>query len=307
MMLPHEWPLIVFTLLSQMAVGAFLVVWLVHWRARQQAGEIEANKLCRGALLGVGPLIVIGLLASLFHLGSPLDAPNAISNLGTSWLSREVFLAVLFALMWCVCAFLQWRTRGTDESRMIWATLTAVAGLLFVFSSSMSYLLPTRPGWANPSTPLFFFGSTFLLGALAAATIFAIHHLRTGRLSEAQTALVKMALSTSSVVVMVVVVVQAFAILYQVSSLIEGTAQANASAQLLLGANGLWFWVRILLGILAAFVLAAWTWRALERSAKTVPALATNLVFLTFVLVLIAEMIGRFLLFVTVVPVTPLG
>ena len=63
--------LVGFTLLSQMAVGAFWVVWLTQFLARQQASEIEVRKLSNAALLGIGPVMAVGLLVSFLHLGSP--------------------------------------------------------------------------------------------------------------------------------------------------------------------------------------------------------------------------------------------
>ena len=87
-MLAHEWPLLAFTLLSQMAVGAFLMVWFTHLMARRQASDEEVKKLCNGALIGVGPIMVISLLASLFHLGNPLNAWLAISDILAELLIR---------------------------------------------------------------------------------------------------------------------------------------------------------------------------------------------------------------------------
>jgi len=38
-------------------------------------------------------LVLVALLASLAHLGRPLLALNALRNLSTSWLSREIFFS----------------------------------------------------------------------------------------------------------------------------------------------------------------------------------------------------------------------
>ncbi len=305
-MAAKDWALVAFTLLSQMGVGVFLVVWLVHLLARRQANEAEVRKLCSGALVGAGPIIVIGLLASTLHLGSPLNAWLALSNFATSWLSREIFFTLAFFVMWCVCAYLEWRGLGTEAGRRVWAGLTALAGLLLVFSTSMAYYLPTRPAWASPSTPILFFSSMLVLGGLAAAVIFAVYYLRAGKESETQTALVKLALSTAAVVTMVVIVIQVLALLIQAGYLAGGTAEAQAAGALLFGTNAVWFWLRVLIGIVAGFVAVALIWRALA-SAKGVPAVVTNLVFLAFVLVVIGEILGRMLFYLAVVPVSPVG
>ncbi len=303
-MIGKDWALVAFTLLSQMAVGAFLIVWFTHLVARRMASDEEVKKLCNGALIGVGPIVVLSLLLSLFHLGFPLNAWLAISNLGSSWLSREIFFAVAFGVMWFVCAFMEWRGFGSEQLRGVWAGLTAVVGLLLVFSSSVAYMLPTRPAWNNASTPLFFFSTTFLLGALAAATIFAIYYLRSGKNSETQTALVKMALTNASVVVVAVILIQILALGLQVALLIGGSVQAQASAQLLLSTNAVWLWLRVLVGIVLGLIAGVLVWRTLVN-AKGVPATVTNLVFLAFVLVAVGEILGRMLFYAIVVPVSP--
>lgn len=306
-MVAKDWALVAFTLLSQMGVGMFLVVWLIHLLARRQANEAEVRSLCNGALIGAGPIMVVGLLASVFHLGSPQNAWLALSNFASSWLSREIFFALAFFGMWCVCAYLEWRGVGTEGARQVWAGLTGIAGLLLVFSTSMAYLLPTRPAWDSPSTPILFFSSMFLLGALAAAVVFAMYYLRAGKTSETQTALVKMALTTASGVAMAVIAVQALALVFETGYLAGGTAQTQAAGQLLFGANAVWLWLRVLIGIVAGFVLAWLAWRTLTTAEKGVPALALNLVWVTFVLVLVGEILGRMLFYLAVVPVTPIS
>lgn len=302
-MIGKEWTLVAFTLLSQMAVGAFLIVWLTHRIGRQQASDGEVRRLCNGALVGVGPVMVLGLLVSLFHLGSPLNAWRSISNVGSSWLSREILFALAFFVMWFICAYLQWRGVGTETLRDTWAGLTGLVGVLAIFSSAMVYLLPTRPAWNSLATAIFFFASTFLLGALAVGTIFGVYYLVSGKDSETQTALVRMGLKNASIVAMVAIVVLAITLVIQSAYLTGGTVQAQASGQLLLSSYGIWFWLRVILGIVAGFVLAWLAWRALVRAEKGVPAAVTSLVFAAFACVLVGEIVGRMLFYATVVPV----
>ncbi len=300
-MTSKEWALVGFTLLSQMAVGLFLIVWLTHLMSRQQASDVEVRKLTNGALFCAGPLMVLGLLVSLFHLGSPLGAWQAISNLGSSWLSREIFFAVAFFVMWCISAYLQRRGVGTETLRGTWAGLTGLVGLLTIFSSSMTYLLPTRPAWNSLATPIFFFASTFLLGALAAGTVFAVYYLVAGKASETQTALVRMALKNVSLVAMAVIVIQAITLVFQGAYLTGGLVQAQASGQLLLSTYGVWFWLQVLVGIVAGFVLVWLGWRTLVRAESGVPVVIPNLVFAAFACVLVGEILGRMLFYATVV------
>lgn len=302
-MLSKEWALIGFTLLSQMAIGAFWIIWLVHFISRQQTTEDELRKLSNAALLGIGPVMALGLIVSFFHLGNPLNAWRAIGNLGTSWLSREIFFALVFFIMWFVAAVMQFRSVGTEGLRGTWAGLTALAGLATIISSAMAYLIPTRPVWYELATPMLFFASTFVLGGLAAGAVFTIYYLRTGKASETQTALVKTALQTISLIVMIVIVVQAVTLVFQAAYLSNGTVEGRASAELMFGTYGLWYWLRVIVGVGAGFVLAFLGWRALVKADKQIPAQVTTLVLAAFICVLIGEIVGRWLFYFTVVQV----
>lgn len=302
-MLSKEWALIGFTLLSQMAIGAFWIVWLTLLTSRQNASERELRKLTNAMLIGIGPVMALGLLFSFFHLGNPLNAWRAIGNLGSSWLSREIFFALAFFIMWFVTLVMQMRSAGAEGLRSVWAALTAFVGLLTVISAAMIYLLSTRPAWLDLSTPLFFLASTLVLGGLAAAVVFVVYYAREGKASETQTAIIKGALKNISLIVMVVIVIQAIALVSQAVSLTQGTEEAQASAQLLFGTYGLWYWLRVIVGVLAGFVLAWLGWRALIQAETKLPAQVTSLVLAAFVCVLIGEIVGRALFYFTVVPV----
>ena len=107
----RNWALIGFTILLQMSVGAFIVFGIVHFWAARKLDMKEADRLSNYGLLAIGPLLVLALVASLFHLGSPLNAPRAVTNIGSSWLSREVLFSVLFTVVGGIFAVMQWRAR----------------------------------------------------------------------------------------------------------------------------------------------------------------------------------------------------
>jgi anaerobic dimethyl sulfoxide reductase subunit C (anchor subunit) len=302
-MLSKEWALIGFTLLCQMAIGAFWIVGLTLFTSRQHANDRETKKLTNAVLIAIGPIMLLGVLLSFFHLGNPLNAWRSIGNLGTSWLSREIFFALAFLVMWFVTLVMQLRSAGAEGLRSVWAALTAIVGLLMIISSAMIYLLPSRPAWFDMATPLFFFASTLVLGGLITAVIFVFYYLRTGKSSETQTLVIKAALKNISLIVMAVIVIQALALAFQANSLTQGTAEAQASAQLLFSTYGVWFWLRVIVGVLAGFVLAWLGWRALASTDRQVPTRVTNLVLATFICVLFGEVVGRALFYFTIVPV----
>ena len=169
----HDWALVIFSIAAQMSVGAFLVLGGVHFFATRYAGIEEADKMSDRALLAIGPVLVFGLVFSLLHLGNPLNAPRAIMNVGTSWLSREILFGVLFAGFGFLFAIMQWRKIGSPMLRRGVALITAAFGVLLVFSMAMVYYtLAAVPAWNSLATPIAFFATTLLLGSLAVGAAF---------------------------------------------------------------------------------------------------------------------------------------
>lgn len=160
-----HWPLIIMLLFSQMAAGLFLTV------AVMGAFGDEAS------LLGAAPLATVafltlnaGLAASVFHLGRPLGAWRFFLGLRTSWMSREILAFGLFAGAAFLATALCWAVPG---SRLTLAGLAGAAamGQLAVFTSVMIYAGTRRAFWALPLTAARFYGTSILLGVMAAATV----------------------------------------------------------------------------------------------------------------------------------------
>jgi anaerobic dimethyl sulfoxide reductase subunit C (anchor subunit) len=154
-----EWPLVVFTMALQLSCGLALSATLFD-RSVRKSDEAVIR------LLGISifPIAAVGLMVSLFHLGRPLSAWRALSNLPGSWLSVEVLLSCLFALASLAYAH-RWWSRGR-EGRFALGVVTGLVGLAAVVSSSMIYLVPGQPAWNSAWVPMSFLGTTMVLGGL---------------------------------------------------------------------------------------------------------------------------------------------
>jgi DMSO reductase anchor subunit len=161
-----ERPLVAFTLLAQMAVGAFLTLGALDLWGGPLPGEPAAQVLTTGVLVAIGPVMAAALGASLLHLGSPAGAWRALRNVRTSWLSREVVLAVVFAVGGAAFAFLRAGARGPAGLRTALAAVTAVCGVALVYAMARVYRIRTVPAWDTPLTTVSFFATAVLLGAL---------------------------------------------------------------------------------------------------------------------------------------------
>jgi anaerobic dimethyl sulfoxide reductase subunit C (anchor subunit) len=165
-----ERPLVAFTLLAQTAVGAFVTLGALEVWAGALTGQPAARALTDGVLLAIGPVMVAALAASLLHLGAPAAAWRAVANVRRSWLSREVVLAVAFALAGGSFAALRVSGTGPAQLRTLLAVATALAGIALVYAMARVYRVRTIPAWDTPLTTTSFFAAALLLGTLSVGT-----------------------------------------------------------------------------------------------------------------------------------------
>jgi Fe-S-cluster-containing dehydrogenase component/DMSO reductase anchor subunit len=155
-----HWSLIVMTVLTQLSVGTFATIWLL-----QLAGASTRLNLAALTSVLVGCL---ALAASMLHLGRPVYAYRALKMWRRSWLSREVLLFTLFAVVSCVYAAVLWRALPGGA---ITGGLTTALGLAAVTASAFIYRVPSRPAWNSPFTIVQFHLTAATLGPLFTAAI----------------------------------------------------------------------------------------------------------------------------------------
>lgn len=164
----HELPMIVFTVLSQMSVGAFVALGIVQVYGASRYDRQVLDRLANPALLAIGPTLVAGLIASMFHMNDVTNTINVLRHWDSSWLSREIIFGAGFAGLGFFYFVAQWRGWFSSVARQLLAALTALVGLALVWSQAMIYYsLVTVPGWNHWVTPVRFFATTIMLGALA--------------------------------------------------------------------------------------------------------------------------------------------
>ena len=152
-----HWSLIFMTVLTQLSVGAFAVIWLLQLLGNTRLG------LAALVSLGVGGL---ALAAATFHLGRPAHAYRALRMWRRSWLSREVLAFAAFSHVAAVYAGLLW----LHLPGSIWVGgLTVLLGFAGVTASACIYRVPARPAWNTRYTLLQFNLTAAILGPLFAA------------------------------------------------------------------------------------------------------------------------------------------
>ena len=300
----RELSLVLFTVIMQMAVGAFVVLGGVHFFATRRNGIVEADILSDRALVAIGPLAVFALVVTLLHLGNPLNAPRAITNFGTSWLSREIVLALVFSVGGAVFAFMQWRKLGSAGLRNGLALVVAAVGLVLVYAMSQVYVLASVPAWNSLNTPISFFVTTFLLGALAIGAAFVANFWYVRRKGmdpqNVQYSMLATSLRYIALISMALLGLQFIVIpLYFASLAYANNAAATASVNVLFGEHSVLLVLRLVLLFVGAGLLATFLYQIADRESKV--RMTGNIAYLAFALVLVSELLGRFLFYESMV------
>jgi anaerobic dimethyl sulfoxide reductase subunit C (anchor subunit) len=291
----REWALIAYTILAQMSVGAFLVLGLVHFYVARKTDMAEADRMSDRAWIAVIVTLGLGMVASLFHLGNIANAPRAVTNFATSWLSREILLGVIFAVLGIIFVALQWFKVGPFLLRNIIAWITALVGLVLVYSMSQIYMLPTQPAWNTLATPITFFVTTLLLGALAIGVALVVNYAivkkREPGCADAQCELLRAILRWIAVASVILVGIEFVVIpVYMGYLASSGSAEALASAKLIVGQFSLIFILRLLLAFIGAGVFGVFLYQNATSPGKE--KVMGYLAYAAFALVLTAEVMG---------------
>lgn len=175
----REDPLVVFTLVSQTVIGAFLVLFLgaqLHLPVLTAAHNGWIHSALLFGLLGAE---TVALALSTMHLGKPHRFYRAFYNLRYSPVSREVAgIAVFYTLLagytglTAFPSLFAWLPAGlvsVATAACGWgATLAGPVALYFM---QAIYRIPARPFWNHWQVLTSFYGSMLTLGGLVSALV----------------------------------------------------------------------------------------------------------------------------------------
>ncbi len=183
----RENPLVAFTLLTQMAIGAFSVNYIAGQFSdtfaafTRSAGYVPFVAICCAA-------IMLGLFMSTVHLGKPMRFYRGFNNLKWSPVSREGLGVALFlnfaglhmllslpSNAWVQSFIPQVSSIANNKAILLATDITAVlaivAGLVGLYYMVKCYLIKARPFWNHWQTATSFIGNGLSLGGLLLASV----------------------------------------------------------------------------------------------------------------------------------------
>ena len=293
------------TVLTQLAVGGFMTLWIGELFSRWLSFLKPLQDFIPYGAAGMLFVTGLALFAAVFHLGRPLYAWKALRMWKRSWLSREVLLFAIFSHLCGAYALLQlakhllhWNI--PDPAMIFLGALVVASGLAGVYASAKIYLVPARPAWNTPRTPLRFFLTGFILGPLFALVVYGIYACvqTPGLLSPVMKAPAFAFLAVSTLAgffQLVVLLSRLFLLPWQVFD------ELQASSFLLIHRFKKSFISRLALLVLGSFIFP-FIFYSFLQVGNLHAAGFLGLSAACFVFSLLGELLGRYLFFVTVVP-----
>lgn len=298
-----ELPMIAFTVLAQMSVGAFVVLGVINVLARLAGYSTAAiDEISDPAAYAIGGTLVLGLIASVFHMHDVFHVLYVFRHIDSSWLSREIVAGMAFAAAGFVYAACQFRKWGSPGFRQALALLTAVLGIVLVWCMSMIYYsLATVPAWHTWLTPARFAVTALLLGAFAIGAAFMAmimlrrrggavgEHLGSRDVSAAARSLVLASLRGIAIAGVILLGIQFVMQPMHLTNLMNAGPVGIESAHVFAGGINV---LRIVLVSLGAGVASLFLFRLASSPDATARPVAV-LVTVAFACVLAAEFLGR--------------
>ncbi len=297
----REWALPVYTILMQLAIGALLILWIIRWLGSYRFSPAEIDRIIRNPILVISITVIVSMIGSHLHLSKPFNSFLAIVNFRTSWLSREIAFTVLFFLTLSVTWLLSRYKHDHLKKITILGWMTILFGVTVIYCMARIYLIPTQTAW-NSSTVIVSFYTTALQLGIMTISFLLVLDLKFAEIQKAddletRAQVIEFSISWLALATFLVVVVNYAIIFYQIYELSQGDAAAQTSLQLLFQLYVPLFIIRlILLGI-----APLWFGFAVFRMYKSGLAPQTLLqpVYMSCLLILIGEIIGRFLFYAT--------
>jgi DMSO reductase anchor subunit len=300
----RENPLVLFTLVTQAVVGAFMLFFAGPMLGMESLSVVTSSDAfiwLLGIMLGIETL---GLVMSTMHLGKPHRFYRAFNNLRYSPVSREVAGVALFFNSLLGYAFFslfsttQW-AEYTNPLMTLCGYAALITGPLALYFMHKIYRIEARPFWNHWQVLTAFYGSMFSLGALLLGLTI-VPYLAWQSLPYTEL------LVTLSIVMVLGLGIEAIGHIMHArdlkNTLLQGKGAEGAAAQFEQETKfGKTYWLRnglLLVNFLAVILLG---------SGIITGAIALSFWIVIAISMLVSAVIGRALFYVLVIPTTMPG
>jgi anaerobic dimethyl sulfoxide reductase subunit C (anchor subunit) len=283
----------------QLAVGAFAILWLIRFLTASKFSPQQIDRIISNPILVIAFTSVVAMGGAHFHLSKPFHSYLAVLNFQSSWLSREIVFSVLFFLTTMSVLYLTYFQ--THRRKLITGLgwLAILFGIILIYCMARIYMIPTQASWNSPTVIISFYTTTLLLGIMAIACLMVLDlkfsEIKMSDDIELRSQVIRYSLGGLTALTVALVALSIGILYIQIRLLAQGDLIARTSLSLLLDIYLPLFLLRLAFLVYASISLVL----ALARMYK-LKFPSQNLmtpVYLSCLLIIIGEIIGRFLFY----------
>ncbi|MDD4898349.1 MAG: hypothetical protein PHY36_02075 [Methanocellales archaeon] len=306
----------VFTVLSQMAVGALIALVIADFLAKDEKAEMFYETASYILL----PAVAIAAIAILLSILPNIAISYLIISRPEAWVARETLMMSLFGV-WALVYTILWvlhpkygSLRGKvslvdkivdklvgdsiKDIRQAVGLIGIVVGILFVTTSGMTYALVGLPVLNHFTTPLFFIMTALLVGPATVAAVVSLKYKKSDQVEAnkyAETLSTYLGIIWKYLLVATIVLIALIAVHLQfLQSPGMGPGGRMVVENMLVGEYAATFLMRMIIGIAVTLILLVGIMLSLK--AENVSRAAT-LTLVVFASVIIGEILGRVLFY----------
>lgn len=142
-----EAALAIFTTLVPIGAGAFITLAFASFFCKYD--EETSHRVDKMTVIPLA-VAVVGFIAVFFHVGQPLKAVGIFAGVGSSPLSNEVLVGVVFMTVAIMYWILAMAGKLSANARKIFLVITALVALVFCWFVGSAYAVETIPTWNTP-------------------------------------------------------------------------------------------------------------------------------------------------------------
>jgi len=186
----REDPLVMFTLITQGVVGAFILFFISQNFASDSFSAAAYPVAAGFFLFGLIAIEVYGLYTSTMHLGKPHRFYRAFNNLKYSPVSREVAAVAVFfnlllaySLLYTMPGLLNWLFPDSFVNNLtaFFGFFAIISGPIAIYAMHKIYRIEARPFWNHWQVLTTFYGNMLCLGAVFIGLVFGSAQLLSGQ------------------------------------------------------------------------------------------------------------------------------
>ncbi len=297
----REWALPVYTILMQLAVGALFVLWVIRFLVSSKFSYQEVHHVIRNQMMVIAFTAAVAMAGAHFHLSKPFHSFLAVLNFKSSWLSREIVFSLIFILLTIGLLYLTYFQPHRHRLITGLGWLTILTGCALIYCMARIYLIPTQMAWNSTWVIVSFYITALTLGGMAVACLMVLD-LKFAEIHKAddielRAQVIKFCFLGLTILTNILVVLSFVIIYIQIHLLSLGDAIARTSLSLLVELYLPLFVMRLVFLLSASIALGFAVYRMYKL--KTTPQNMMMPVYLSCLMILVGEIVGRFLFYAT--------